>query len=304
MFIALFRIVKFSLQDFLRNFWLSVATIIILILTLISINFLLTLNFITKVALDEVRDKIDVSIYFKQDVPESQIGNIKSYLLSMTEVKDVFYVSPEDALEKFKETHKDDPAILESLVEVGNNPLGATLVVKARDTKDYENILKVFDDQKYDAIILEKNFEDHQAVIEKVTEIAEKGEKTALGIAGIFAIVAVLIIFNTVRIAIYTHRDEIGIMKLVGATNWFIRLPYLASGIIYGFLAVIISVIITYPIIGFIEPYMTGLFGGTSLNILSFFTRNYLFIFGGQFLGVVVLTIVVSSLAVGRYLKI
>ena len=122
MFIALFRIVKFSLQDFLRNFWLSVATIIILILTLISINFLLTLNFITKVALGEVRDKIDVSIYFKQDVPESQIGNIKSYLLSMTEVKDVFYVSPEDALEKFKETHKDDPAILESLAEVGNNP--------------------------------------------------------------------------------------------------------------------------------------------------------------------------------------
>lgn len=304
MFIAFFRIIKFSFQDFFRNFWLSAATIIILILTLISINFLLTLNFITKAALGEVKDKIDVSIYFKDDVQESQIGNIKSYLLSMTEVKDVVHVSPEEALNEFKEKHKDDPAILESLNEVGDNPLGAVLVIKARDTKDYENILKIFDDAKYNTIIQEKNFDDHQAVIDKVSNIAEKAEKTVIGIAGLFAIIAVLIIFNTVRIAIYTHRDEIGIMKLVGAANWFIRSPYLISGIIYSFFAVVFSVIITYPLIGFIEPYLAGLFGETSLNLLGFFTDNYLFIFGGQFLGVVLLTTIASSMAVGRYLKI
>lgn len=304
MFVALYRIIKFSLQDFFRNFWLSAATIIILVLTLITINFLLILNFVTGAVLNEVKDKIDVSIYFKQDVPESQIGNIKSYLLSLPEIKDVFYVTPEEALEDFKEKHKDDTAILESLNEVGKNPLGATLVVRTRDTKDYENILKVFDDEKYDSIIQDKNFDDHQAVIEKITEIAEKAEKTTFGIAGLFAIIAILIIFNTVRIAIYTHREEIGIMKLVGAANWFIRSPYLVSGIIYGIFAVLFSIIITYPLIGFIEPYLAGLFGGASLNLLGFFTDNYLFIFGSQFLGVVILTTVASSLAVGRYLKI
>ena len=115
MFVNLFRVIKFSLQDFVRNFWLSVATIIILVLTLISINFLITLNFITNATLDEVKAKIDVSLYFKSDVPESQIGNVKSYLLSLPEVSEVTYITPEEALENFKEKHKDEPDILESL---------------------------------------------------------------------------------------------------------------------------------------------------------------------------------------------
>jgi cell division protein FtsX len=93
-------------------------------------------------------------------------------------------------------------------------------------------------------------------------------------------------------------------MKLVGAANWFIRSPYLVSGVIYGFFAVLLSVIITYPLIGFIEPYLAGLFSGANLDLLKFFTDNYFYIFGGQFLGVVILTTIASSLAVGRYLKI
>ena len=304
MFVNLFRVIKFSLQDFVRNFWLSVATIIILVLTLISINFLITLNFITNATLDEVKAKIDVSLYFKSDVPESQIGNVKSYLLSLPEVSEVTYITPEEALENFKEKHKDEPDILESLEEVGENPLGATLIVGAKNPEDYEMILNVFDDEKYSSIIQDKNFEDHQAVIEKIGIIAERAQRVGIGVAILFSIIAILIIFNTVRIAIYTHRKEIGIMKLVGAANWFIRAPYVINGFVYGLLAVILSVIVIYPAIGFIEPYLKGLFGGEELNLLQFFTDNYLVIFGGQFIGIVLLNIVASSIAVGRYLKI
>jgi len=304
MFAALFRVIKFSSQDFWRNFWLSAATIVVLILTLLSVNFLLTLNFLTKTAVAEVEKKIDVSIYFKQGVSESQIGSIKSYLLSLPQVRGVEYVSPERALAEFQEKHKNDPVVMESLGEVGDNPLGATLIITARDTNDYQPILKIFDEQQYSSIIQDKNFEDHEAVIKKIGSIADKAEKTGAGIAGLFAIVAVLIGFNTVRMSIYTHRDEIGVMKLVGAANWFVRAPYLASGIFYGIFSVLLAVIITFPLIGFAEPYLAGFFSGSEFNLLGYFTDNFVQIFGWQFLGVVLLNTVTSTLAVGRYLKV
>lgn len=304
MFAYLFRVIKFSSQDFWRNFWLSAATIVVLVLTLLSINFLLTLNFLTKTAVAEVEKKIDVSIYFKKDVAESQIGSIKSYLLSMPEVRGVEYISPARALAEFQAKHKDNPVVMESLNEVGDNPLGATLVITARETNDYQTILNVFDDPQYSSIIQDKNFEDHEAVIKKISSISEKAKKTGAGIAGLFAIVAVLIGFNTVRITIYTHRDEIGVMKLVGAANWFVRAPYLASGIFYGIFSVLLAIIITFPFVGFAEPYLAGFFGGSEFNLLGYFTQNFLLIFGGQFLGVVLLNTVTSSLAVGRYLKV
>ncbi len=304
MFVALFRVIKFSSQDFWRNFWLSAATIIVLVLTLVSVNFLIILNVLTKTAVAEVQKKIDVSIYFKQDVPDSQIGNIKSYLSSLPQVQGVEYISPERALMEFKKKHANNPAILESLNEVGENPLGATLVVRARDPKDYPEILKIFDDPQYEPFIQDKNFEDHEVVVRKISGIAEKAEKTGVGIAGLFAVIAVLIGFNTVRLTIYTHREEIGIMKLVGAANWFVRAPYVASGVFYGLFAVLFTVIVTYPLIGFVEPYLAGFFDGSNFNLLEYFTENFVYIFGWEFVGVVLLNTVTSGLAVGRYLKV
>ncbi len=304
MFVALFRVFKFSSQDFWRNFWLSAATVVVLVLSLVSINFLLTLNVLAKTAVAEVQNKIDVSIYFKQGVPESEVGSVKSYLLSLPQVKTAEYVSPEHALSEFQKKHQNDPVILESLKEVGDNPLGATLVVTAHSPEDYQAILKVFDDPQYAAIIQDKNFDDHAAVVDKINSISEKAEKTGVGIAGLFAIVGVLIGFNTVRMSIYTHREEIGIMKLVGAANWFVRAPYLASGILYGLFSVLLAVIVTYPLLGFAEPYFAGFFGGSNFKLVEYFTQNFIPIFGWQFVGVVLLNMVTSSLAVGRYLKV
>ncbi len=304
MFVALLRVLKFSSQDFWRNFWLSMATIAVLVLTLVSINFLIVLNLLTETAVAQVQDKIDVSIYFKQGVAESDIGNVKSYLLSLPQVKDVQYVSPEQALADFQKTHANSAVIQESLQEVGENPLGATLIVKADNPADYPEILKVFDGPQYDSIIQEKNFEDHEAVIQKIDSISEKAKTTGFGVAGLFAVIAVLIGFNTVRMTIYTHREEIGVMKLVGAANWFVRAPYVASGVFYGIFAVLFAVLITYPAIGFAEPYLAGFFGGSEFNLLGYFSQNFLQVFGWQFVGVVLLNFVTSSLAVGRYLKV
>jgi cell division transport system permease protein len=304
MFVAFYRVIKFASQDFWRNFWLSAATVLILVLTLISINFLIVLNVLTKTAISEIENKIDVSIYFKQGVSESQIGSIKSYLLSLPTVKDVEYISPDYALELFRKKHQNDPTILESLAELGTNPLGATLVVKATDPQNYPEILKIFNDPQYADLILDKNFEDHELVIKKIKSISSKTQKTGLGMAATFAVIAVLIGFNTVRLTIYTHRDEIGIMKLVGAPNWFVRAPYLVSSVFYGLFAVLLTIIIVYPLVGFIEPYLSEFFGNSNFNLLEYFTQNFVQIFGWQFIGIVLVNIITSNLAVGKYLKV
>lgn len=147
---------------------------------------------------------------------------------------------------------------MESLKEVGENPLGATLIVKANDPKDYPTILKIFDEPQYENIIQDKSFDDHEAVIKRIETISDKTRKTGAGLTGVFAVIAVLIGFNTVRMTIYTHREEIGIMKLVGATNRFVRSPYVVNGVFYGLFAVLFTIIITYPLIGFAEPYLSG----------------------------------------------
>ncbi len=304
MFVAFSRVIKFSLQDFWRNFWLSAATIAVLVLTLISVNFLILLNALTGTAIAEVKEKIDVSIYFKKDVSESQIGNIRSYLLSLPQVKTVEYISRDYALATFEKKYQKNQAILESLKEIEENPLGATLIIKVHDPKDYPTILKVFDDPQYENIIQDKNFDDHELVIKRIESISDKARKTGVGITGVFAVVAVLIGFNTVRMAIYTHREEIGIMKLVGAANWFVRSPYIINGVFYGLFAVLFAIIIIYPLVGFAEPYLAGFFENSNFNLLEYFTENFLKIFGWQFAGIVFLNMVTSSLAVGRYLKV
>lgn len=304
MFVALFRVIKFASQDFWRNFWLSAATTMVLVLTLVTINFLIILNVLTQTAIAQVQEKIDVSIYFKRDVSESQIGAIRSYLSNLKEVKSVEYISPDYALATFEKKYQNNPVILESLKEIGENPLGATLIIKAKDPKDYPTILKVFDDPQYENIIQDKNFDDHQLVIKRIEAISDKAQKTGAGMTAIFAVIAVLIGFNTVRLTIYTHREEIAIMKLVGAANWFVRSPYLINGIFYGLFAVLFTIIITYPLVGFVEPYLSGFFGNSNFNLLEYFTENFVKIFGWQFIGVVLLNMITSSLAVGKYLKV
>jgi len=130
MFVSTYRTFKFAWQSFFRNIWLSIATVIILVLTLFSITIVAGVNVIAEKAIESVQDKIDVSVYFKSNVEEKEILNVRYRLEELSQVKLVTYVSKEEALEKFKAKHSDNPVILESLDQLEENPLSATLIVK------------------------------------------------------------------------------------------------------------------------------------------------------------------------------
>ncbi len=301
---SIYRIFIFAWQSFWRNIWLSLVTITIIILTFISINFLIVVNVVTDAAIKIVRDKVDISLYFRSDITEPQVLEVQTYLSSLTQVKEINYVSQQEALEKFRELHRQDTVIIESLGELEENPIGATLQVKAKEIKDYPDIIEVLDNSKYNNLILDKNYDDHKVYIAKIKNFSDSIKTIGLMTSGVFAAIALLIVFNTIRVAIYTHREEIAIMKLVGATNWFIKSPFLVEAIFYGIISCVVAIIIVYPALGLIQPYINNFFLTEDFNVMEYFNDNFWLIFGLELLVVVFLNIVSSSIAMRRYLKV
>ena len=304
MFLSFARVGRLALQQFHRNLWLSIATITLLILSLLSVNLIVVLGAVGQAAKIAVQDKIDVSVYFKTAVANEQVESIRGELLKLTEVKEVEYISKEGSLERFRKRHEGDAIILESMEELGENPFGATLAVKAKEPERYPRIIAFLEDARFQDLIEEKNFDDHELVIAKINTLMRNLRSFGLTVAGIFGLIAILVVINTVRVAVYTHRGEIGVMRLVGASNWFIRGPFLFESIVFSFTATVLTAAIMYIGLRFSEPYLVNLFDGFSLSLVGYYNANFVAIFGLQFLGIFFLTAVSSFFAVRRYLRV
>ncbi len=303
MFSSLTRIFKFAIQNFWRNIWLSLVTVTMLVLTLLVVNILISLQVMGQAARREVEKKIDLTVGFKPGVSEKVVTEVQSYLGSLSQVVAVEEISATEALESFRRRHQNNPAVLISLEEVGGNPFGPSLVVRARGSQDYPFILEALENPTYREYVQDKDFIDHELVISRINTIVSRFRNFGVALAGIFAIIAVLIIFNTIRVAIYTYREEIGIMKLVGASNWFVRLPFLLESVFYSLLAVGLTAVIVFPAATFLEPVLTRFFDGETVGLVAYFKLHGLGIFSSQLLALIFLNIVSSLLAMGRYLR-
>ena len=304
MLISFWRVIKFAWQGFWRNFWLSLATIFIIALTLIIVNFLIIINIITQSAIQSIHDKIDISFYLKNDTAEATIMEMQDFFKTHPQVKEIRYISADEALKNFRNLHKDDRVILESLEELEKNPLSATLIIKAENINDYKELSSIIDNSKYRNNIADKNFKNNELFIEIINNISRKINRAGIIATIIFTIIAILITFNTIRMAIYTHREEIGIMKLVGANNIFITIPFVFESVTYALLGVCISVILIYPVLNFIQPYIADFFKGTEVNLINYFNQNFIIIFGVQLAGIILLNILSSTIAIRRYLRV
>ena len=303
MFLSLARIIKFSVQDVYRNIWLSLVTIIILILALFSINMLLVVRAVGQTAVNAVKEKIDINLYLKNSSEEDQIMALKVKVENLPEVKDVIYISKSDALKVFKERHQDNPEILAALREIGKNPLAPSLVIKPKNLDSFDNLisrLNGFDD----SIIESRNFTNYKIMLEKINNITNKVSQAGLILSLIFIFITVLVIYNSVRVAIYTHRREIAIMRLVGASRWFIQAPYLLSGVIYTLIGTMAIMIIFYPFLSLLQPYLETFFVGYNFNLMDYFYHNVFIIFGVEFALASLINVMASQLAVSKYSKV
>lgn len=298
------RLVKFAVQSTFRNFWLSFVTTSVLVLTLLTVNMLLIMNVLADATIQSIEDKVQVEVYFNQGTSEDIQKSVHGYLAALPEVKDVAVIPAEESLEAFKTLHADDPEILAALEEVGGNPIGDSLLISANNPDDFEFILAALDSSpEYAPYIKEKNFADHQAVIERLSGFSEKVRWGGFALAGFFALISVLIVFNTIRVAIYVHRDEIAVMKLVGAPDWFVRGPFLLEAVFYSASATAIMAGVCIFILKFLEPQIRSFFAGVDVSLATYYWENAILIFGAQFLALAALSMVTTHLAMRKYLK-
>ncbi len=301
--LSFFRVVSFAIQDILRNVSLSFMTIFVLVLMTLSLNSLVVMYVLTDKATTAIEEKIDVTIYFDHEATSEDIEEVISYIKSFPEVVSTVYLGVDDVIAEFTEFHKDNPDILASLEELDQNPLGATLVIKTANPNDYSRIIEALQVPEYDAIIEAKSFGDTQKAIDRVNTITTQVQHVTLLFSALFSLVAFLVIFNTVRVAIFTQRIEISIKKLVGATNWFIRGPYIISAFLFSVAAIIISYAVSLLLFGFVDPYVTVVFGEYAI-LTNYFLSHILLIAGIEFLCVLSLTILSSSFAMRKYLQV
>ena len=226
---------------------------------------------------------------------------IKRSLEGLDEVSEVEYISREQALPDFKARHSEDDAIQQAIEELTSNPLLASLNIKAKDPHEYRVIAEYLDNPTLAERIEKVTYAQNQAVIERLISLVDTLKAMGVVLTLFFAFLAIMVTFTTVRLAIFSNSEQIGIMRFVGASNTFIRGPYVVEGIFYGIVAAVISFLILIPMLGFLSPYIHSFIPEMDMQV--YFNTSYLSLFFYQIVFCIGVGIISSSIAIRRYLK-
>ena len=296
------RMAKYGFINFWRNGWVSLATVLVMFVTLFIIGSLLFINLLFTSTIERLQEKVDISVYFKTEAEEENILALYETMLKLDQVKAVEYISREEALIKFKERHKENSLINQSLLELDDNPLGASFNIQAKNPEQYEGVSRFLESGDYSGIIDKINYAQNKLVITRLSEILTSSKRIGFTATIFMVIIAILVSFNTIRLAIYTNKKKISVMRLVGASNNHIRGPFIIEGALYGIFASIIAVIIFYPFVLWLAPKALSFFGPP--NLLDYYIKNFFEIFALLLITGVTLGAFSSFVAVRRYLKI
>jgi cell division transport system permease protein len=302
------RIVRTGLLNFVRNAWLAIAAIAIMTVTLTIILFSIVANATFANTIAQINDKIDISVYLKDDITDKQRRQLTERLKELPNVRDVSYVSKEDALEKYRTDNADKQSLLQAISETGN-PLPASLSIDPVDPTKIETIRQFLDKPE------NKVLQDPQAgtsysgerkvAIDNISHATNILQRVGVVAVLLFAVISVLIIFNTIQMAIFNRRDELTIMRLLGATTWYIRGPFVVESILHGVIAAVVSVTILHAI--FVTA--SSALQASSLGLLDisyssqYFSGNFFKLLTMQLLIGIVIGAVSSMIATRRYLK-
>jgi cell division transport system permease protein len=306
MFTRFRRVFRAGATTFSRSGLVSFATVLIMTATLVIIATLMMLSAVLSNTLTAIEDKVDINVYFTTNADEADILSVKSKLETQPNVAKVTYTSRDQALEEFRARHADDQLTLSALDQLGENPLGASLSIKASDPSQYAGIVNYLSSDSNipggSGIIERVNYYQNKTVIDRLTQAIGTTQKAGLAIVLLFAIASVIIAFATVRLAIYSSRDEIAVMRLVGASNMFIRGPFIVAGIIGGLISAVITMILFYPATWYAGHKLASWLGG--FNLFSYYVSHFLLIFAVLVGSGILLGGIASFVAVRRYLRI
>lgn len=304
MWTAFKRIVRSGFVGFWRNGFVSLASVFVMTIALLVIGSTLLLDQLFGSVLQSVQDKVDINVYFTTDAELEDINALQTALEALPEVAEVTYTSRDEALAAFQERHEDDELTLQALDEIGENPLGASLAIRATRTEQYAGVAQFLEERQEgsDGLLIDRvNYYENQTAIETLNSINESMEQASVIVLVILVVIAVMITFNTIRLAIYTARDEISVMRLVGASNTFIRGPFMLQGVMYGLIAGVVALFIIYLTLLWLGPSAAGFLG---FDLFGYFADHFVYMFGvvvGSGIGMGLLS---SMMAISRYLRV
>lgn len=275
--------------------------------TLFVIGSTIFLSAILDSSLAQIQEKVDVNVYLVPEAPEAESLLLQEKIDELPEVRETKYISKQEVLENFRERHAGDELTLQALDELGGNPFGGVINIRAEQASDYENVAEFLQSDAVltssgDSIVESINFFRNQEVISKLTQIIDSTQALSFFITLFLVALTVLITYNTIRLAIYTAREEISIMRLVGASNSYIRGPFVVEGILYGFVAGIVTLLILYPITYLIGDSTERFF--VNFNVFSYYINNFGEIFLVILASGIAIGAISSYLAVKRHLKV
>lgn len=299
------RIWRSGFRNIFRNAWLSTAATAIMVVTILIMTFFAFTTIFVRTQLAQVREKIDLSIFLSDDATQKQIEALQSKIGTLDNVEAVNLITKTDALKRLQSSSSEGEKLAKSAESIGN-PLPASFEVKLTNIdniSDTNGKVRALEEAK---IITDTSFDNRddnrKGVVENIIKISNSVSRIGLILSIVFLIIALLIIFNTIRMAIFTRREEVEIMKLVGATKWFIRGPFLVEGTLYGVFGAIISLLLIIPFARAVTPFLIEKLGaGPSLD---YFIGHFWLVSIGMFAIGIFIGVVSSWLALIRYLKI
>lgn len=304
--ITLSRIFKGGVTNFIRNAWLAVAAIAVMVITLTIVLFSVIANATFANTVKQITDRIDISVYLKDDVSEERKNQLITQVEGLSEVKSVEYVSKDEALKRYRKQNENNLDLLLAISQT-DNPLPASLQIKPVDPNNIEPIRQFLETDDIKALQSEQTSYsgDRKEAIDKITQATAFFRKAGIAGVVVFAVISMLIIFNTIRMAIFNRREELNIMRLLGASTWYIRGPFVVETVLYGVIAAIISVALCNTLFA----VSSSAFGASSLGLLDigyandYFARNFWAILASQLIIGILIGGVSSIIATRRYLK-
>ena len=306
--ITFLRMCRYGINNFSRNAWLTIAATAIMTITLLVVFVTLAARNVLLDTVTEIRDKVDMSIYVKTDTSKEDVEKIENGLRALKKsVRDVRYISPEEARDNFAQTNKGDAGTLNALNEATNEFPGTFRIspVDINKTDELRHFVAT-DPTVKDNIDPDRapSFAgERRTAIENIGRWVSFAERAGLGASIVFIAISSLIVFNTIRMAIFNRRDEIQMMKLIGADRNFIRGPFVVEAVVYGFIAAVIATALGVGLLyGSKDTLLNyGIIIDGTLKVVTVYIG---FVLLAMVLLGAVIGIVSSLLATRRYLKI
>lgn len=306
--ITLWRVIHTGATNFVRNAWLAVAAMAIMVVTLTIILFSIVSSATLNHSIAQIADKINISIYLNDSTTTEEANALMAQLRKLPEVKSVSYLSKDQALAEYKIDNAGNKNLLEAINETGN-PLPASVQVDPVDPGKIDQISQILGEPS--TVTLEdpqagtSYSGDQKEAIDRIAHATDILKRVGVAAVILFAFISMLIIFNTIQMAIFNRRDEITIMRLLGANTWFIRGPFVVESISYGIFAAIVSV----GIVDLAFVMSSSTLQASSLGLLdigyadTYFHHNFLILLTLQLVVGIVIGAVSSIVATRRYLK-